>query len=152
MKKFRVPLLFLSLFLSLLLISCSTHIEDTNGDQTTLCSITDEDILTDSPTHTSVGSVRSSLNNKQTLRVNKLSGIYAFDAHLATDTTLTITLSTTLYEGNLRAVLLCDGEYVQDIDVNTEQSVTVSPANGRYQVRLAAESAKLDATLIFSED
>ena len=150
MKK-RLSVLLLLLLLPLLLNACATHVEDTNGTETALCSITDEEILEDSPKHLVTGCVRNKVNDTQTMRVSKLSGVFAFDAHLATQSTLTVTLSTTLHSGNLRAVLLCDGSYVQDIDINTEQSVIIPNANGRYQVRLAGESAKLDATLHFTE-
>ena len=131
------------------LVSCVGQIEDTNGEDTTLCTLTDADITKKKPSHNAVGMVRSTLDGTQTLRVSQLSGVYEFDAYLATGEALSITLSTTLYEGNLRAVLLMDGVYLQDIPLGEAQRVTVKDATGRFQVRLAAESAKLDATLSF---
>ena len=152
MKRTLPCLLLILLLLPLFLTSCGAHVKDTNGEDTALCELTDERILAKAPSHVATAAVSSSFDQKQTLRVNKLSGVYAFPSHLATDSTLTVTLTTTLYEGNLRAVLLCDGEYVQDIPVGEAQTVTVKGANGRYQVRLAAESAKLDAELQFAEE
>ena len=52
---------------------------------------------------------------------------------------------------NLRAVLLHEGAYVQDLPIGEGQTVSIANATGKYQVRLAAESAKVDATLSFSE-
>jgi hypothetical protein len=133
------------------LLGCSKQIEDTNGEDTALVSLTYEDILNKAVSHNAVGMVRSQLGGKQTLRVNKLSGVYAFNSHAADGGTLTVTLSTTLHAGNLRAVVMCEGEYVQDIPLGENQTVTVENASGKYQVRLGAESAKLDATLTFEE-
>lgn len=151
MKARILSLLLCTLFLLPCLVSCVGQIEDTNGADTALTTVTDEDIQKKNPSHNAVGMVRSELDGKQSLRASKLSGVYAFNSYTANGGTLTVTLSTTLYEGNLRAVLLCEGVYVQDIPLGEAQTVRIETAAGKYQVRLAAESAKLDATLTFTE-
>ena len=143
--------LLCALSLAFCLTACVGQIEDTNSEDTSLCVVTDEDITEKKPSYSAVGMVRSQANGKQTVRVNQLSGVYEMDAYTAEGDTLTITLSTTLYEGNLRVVLLCDGTYLQDISVGEAQTVVIPNANGKYQIRLAAESAKLDATLTVTE-
>lgn len=145
--KTRSIAILLLLLLPLLLTSCLGQIEDTNGEDTALCTLTDEQILAEHPSISTVGSVASRVNDKQTLRVNKLSGVYVFDSFLLQNEDLSLTVSTTLHEGNLRIVLLCDGVYVQDVPIGEDQTVSIANANGRYQVRLAGESAKLDATV-----
>ena len=146
----------LSLLLGVLLLvpcltSCVGQIEDTNGEDTALTTVTDADITAKKPSYNAVGMVRSQLDGKQTTRVNSLSGVYEFNAYTADGGTLTVTLSTTLHEGNLRAVLLHEGTYVQDIPIGEAQTVSIANATGKYQVRLAGESAKVDATLSFIE-
>ena len=151
MKRKLLCLALCAILLLPCLTACASQIEDTNGEDTTLCTLTQEDLLGDSVSHNAIGMVRSQLGDKQTLRANKLSGVYEFNSYVADGGTLTVTLSATLHAGNLRAVLLCEGEYVQDVPLGEEQAATVENATGKYQVRLGAESAKLDATLIFDE-
>ena len=151
MKTKLLACLLCALSLALCLTACVGQIEDTNGEDTSLCAITDEDIAEKKPSYSAVGMVRSQVDGKQSVRVNQISGVYELDAYTAEGGTLTITLSTTLYEGNLRVVLLCDGTYLQDIPVGEAQTVVIPDANGKYQIRLAAESAKLDATLTVTE-
>ena len=153
MRKRLLPALCILLLLPLLLTACR-QIEDTNGpDDISLCTLTEEEILDKSPSYSAVSSITSTQNGKRTLRIKKLSGVYALDSHLASGNTLTITLSTTLHEGNLRIVVLCDGNYVADMPVGQNETLTLQNADGhRYQVRLAAESAKLDATLTFTDN
>lgn len=151
MKAKLLACLLCVLSLALCLTACVGQIEDTNGEDTSLCVITDEEITEKNPSYYAVGMVRSQVNGKQSVRVNQISGVYELDAYTAEGGTLTLTLSTTLYEGNLRIVLLCDGTYLQDIPVGEAQAVVIPNANAKYQIRLAAESAKLDATLTVTE-
>ncbi|MBE6703291.1 MAG: hypothetical protein E7585_07785 [Ruminococcaceae bacterium] len=141
------------LLFPLLFTACGRHIEDTNGADTSLCALTEEELLSKTASYSSVGSLSSHVNGKQTLRVKKLSGVYAFNSYLAQSNSLTVTISTTLYAGNLRILLLCDGAHLADFTVNQAETLTLQNANGhRYEVRLAAESAKLDAEVAFTEE
>lgn len=127
-----------------LISSCgASHIEDTNGEDISLCSLTEEEIFAESPSYLSFGSAMTQLNNNYSFKVSKLSGVYKLDKFSAKGGILVISANTVLEEGNLRIVLICEDEYVADIPVGENQSVTVDDPSGKYEIRLAAESAKL---------
>lgn len=141
-----IPLVLIAAILTALLIVTligKSQIEDTNGADPALCTLTDEDIFSKSTSSSSVGSVSTQINREYSYRVKKLSGVYEAVEFRASGDTLTIQISSTLTQGNLRIVLMCDGEYVQDIPVGQDQTITIPNPDGKYAIRLAAESAEL---------
>lgn len=139
------------LLLCVVMSSCSLgQIEDTNGSDTSLCSITEEKIFSKSTSYISYGSLLTQKNNELQFQVKKLSGVYTLQKISAQGTRLNIRVSTNLEEGNLRIVLMGNGKYISDISLGTNQYVTVDNPDGKYEVRLAAESAKINISLSYT--
>ena len=128
----------------LMLFSCGAgHIEDTNGEDISLCSLTDEEIFGKSTSSVASGTVSTQLNNKYTFKANRLSGVYEYVSFAKDRGAFIIKADTSVEEGNLRIVVLCDGKYVADIAVKTGESLRIeNKLGGKYEIRFAAESAK----------
>ena len=133
-----------ALILCVSLASCDLgHIEDTNGEEIALCSLTNEEIFSNTTSSTSVGSFRSQVNDSYRYRVSRLSGVSEFALFRMEQGAFRITSDTVVEQGNLRIVLLCDGAYVADIAIGKGESLEVTnPNGGKYEIRFAAESAR----------
>jgi hypothetical protein len=147
----RLPLIVLTISVVavlLLLVVTFGHIKDTNGADTSLCTLTDKQILAQNlsdpdynatflPYHTAVG-------EEVILGALNLSGVYLLDEfHAEGETIIIQTQLISRLSGNLRIVLLCDGVYVRDFPLGIDERITVENANGTYEIRVAAESAIL---------
>ena len=71
--------------------------------------------------------------------------MYELETFTARGERLVIRTDAALTEGNLRILLLCDGEYVTDIPLGAQTTAVENP-DGRFELRLAAESAKMQMT------
>ncbi|MBQ8407286.1 MAG: hypothetical protein IJY39_00325 [Clostridia bacterium] len=142
MKNRLFAIITVVLLSAVLLTSC-THIEDTNGADTALCTLTEEDILASTNSSTRIGSVSSQVNNKYSLKVKKLSGVFDYTSlNLQAGQLLVIESDVVVESGNLRIVIVCDGEYVADISVGTDQHIEVKiDRTDKYEIRIAGESA-----------
>lgn len=140
----RIASLLILVSCALLLASCGAgHIEDTNGDDISLCSLTDEDIFGKTTSYVAVGAVSTQVNNKHTFKASRLSGIYEYIRFTKDRGAFTINADTSVEEGNLRVVVLCDGKYVADIAVKKGESLRIeNKLGGKYEIRFAAESAR----------
>ncbi len=147
MKKICFLLSFVIL-LSVCTVSCNIgQIEDINGADTALATLTEEEILRNGTTYTNYGSVTSEKDGVLSFRVKKLSGVYrVVQFNISKESNVQLNLSLTLTSGNLRAVLLCDGVLVQDIPQGSNQVIEIPNAKGSYEIRLAGESAALEFT------
>ncbi len=144
MKRFSLLLLCM-LLLSAFAACDAGQIEDTNGADTALATLGEEEIFRKSLSYVSYGSVTGEKDGVVSYRVKKLSGVYKVSTfHIGKESTVQLDLSLVLTAGNLRAVLLCDGVFVQDIPLGTEQSIQLEKAKGDYEIRLAGESAALE--------
>ena len=146
-------ILFCIMLVSVLLLCASCgfeHIEDTNGNDTSLCTLTQEDLLAEASSYISFGSMETRINDNYSYSVKKLSGVYRLIRFPAEGSSLTIETSAVLTQGNLRIVLLCDGEYVADIPLAENQSITIDDPSGTYSIVLGAESAELKFTYSYS--
>lgn len=147
----KLSLWFMLICFVMVLTSCSSvHIEDTNGDVISLCSLTEENIFSEITSYTSFASLNTQIDDSYHYSVKKLSGIYTVNEVSAEGESLIINATTILKQGNLRIVILCEGKYVADIPIGMDQSVTVNNPNGSYEIRLAAESAELEMDYSFS--
>ena len=135
-------LLIAGLAFGLFTLINASHIEDTNGADTALVTLTDADILSNRTSSVATGSLSNTINRMTTLRVNKFSGVTDATSFTARGDKLTIHFSSTLEEGNFRVVLLCDGEYVMDLPIDGSKAVPIDNPDGRYTIRIAGESAK----------
>lgn len=130
------------LAMTLLLGSCTYgHIEDTNGDDTTVVQISDKDII-GSTSHTATLASKSRVDDSFTYNVRSLSGVYILGKHNVESGELTINMSTVLMAGNLRICVIKDGNIAADIPIGENQTLTLE-GNGLYEIKLAAESARL---------
>ena len=142
-KFLLIPPLILAFFVLLVLMTGGGHIEDRNGDNTDLCSITNDEIFANHISSTRFGFSFTSRNQGMQMRVKKLSGVCNAYKISAEGKQLTIHISTTLEQGNLRIVLMRNGVHIRDIPIGKDQTVTILNPKGEYVIRLAAESAKL---------
>ena len=152
----RTGILLLALFSLCFLVACS-HIEDTNGDDPALVTISREKLAGKSISHTSSGVSTFSRRNNITLvnrhedidldylemQDGKISGIMNIMATEVKDgQTLSIACETAVSSGNLGVILLSpDGEIVYDFAVGAYDEVTVvAEKTGIYLVRIGTES------------
>ena len=94
MKKVLVSIL--AFILCAVFCSCTAmNIEDANGEDTALCSITEEDILSGKLGSTLFGSSRVTLNDNTTYSVKKMSGVLILETIKSSnkDTVFTLTLT-----------------------------------------------------------
>lgn len=141
-RRVAAAILLLSLLLTLTLSSCSSHIEDTNGDDISLVTLTDEDIIDG---HSScIRNVFTSTTNSDGTHVKckKLSGVTTLTG-IGSGKNLTYTASSTA--GNIRiCVVSASGSIYADLVLDGAShtlnlpEVSGSPA---YKLRVAGESA-----------
>jgi hypothetical protein len=156
MKKYI--LMLVTVFLSLSIISCMSHIEDSNGDDTTLETIDLESSIKDG-SYSSISSLTSSSYSGGTtysfsysdidydyvsLSYGKISGttkIHCSDMGQGEELVLTITNQVS--EGNFEIIVIGPNKtIVEEVNVNTTTTVTIpSTDEGEYFVVIGAESA-----------
>lgn len=146
MKKLLSILLIATLLLAF--SSCTlSHIEDTNGDDKSLCTLTEEEILGNS-TYVQTISSTSTRGNTITYKAKKMSGVNVMKKSIQPQgNTFVINSSITLNQGNLRVVVSCDGEIVCDIPLEKNQVTTIDNLGGKYDIRVAGESAEFEIVL-----
>lgn len=132
-------------FCALLWISTFGHMKDTNGADTSLCALTEEQVFAKNVSHRCFLPYKMDVGEERVFGALNLSGIYPLmDFHADGEDILVQVRVIDLFRGNLRIVLLCDGEYIADIPAAEDACVTVENANGDYEIRIAAESATLE--------
>lgn len=151
MKTIKSAVIFLLLFsiLTLSLTSCG-HISDTNGSDTSLCSITERELFASYTSYTQFGGGIINVGNSYTYEVTKLSGVYPVCRFTANGEELVITTSANLKSGNARIVILNNGEYLGDISLTQNKTTTIVEPSGVYEIRIGAESAKIDFSLSYT--
>lgn len=148
MKKSRVAVCLLCLMtLTTVLCGCG-QIEDKNGtDDHSLCTVTEEELVSNFTKFKSVGSVQSHIGDKFTLSVKKLSGVSSYyDFSVKESESKTLEFETVLNSGNIRIYIFGDGEIVADIPIG-EKYTYVCNKVGNYEVRVAGESANFSMTI-----
>ena len=127
-----------------LLCSCMSHIEDTNGeDDSSLCSLTDKDII-DGTSTLKQGSVSSKRNDRGEMKVNKFSGVETVDSINVRDAAETVTFTATVESGNFRAVIVKDGEIFAELKTDGEKDSITLTEPGKYELKIAGESASFE--------
>lgn len=144
MKKSFVFLLALVSLVALCSCFESLNIEDTNGEDTALCSITEEDILAGNVGSTTFGSSKRTINDETTYSVMKMSGVLTLDTFKvpSKDEYYVLTVTPRLKSGNLRVLLLGDGEYLVDFPLSETTTLFLNDPDMKYELVLAAESAE----------
>lgn len=133
--------------------SCSAgHIEDTNGDKTELCSIQMEDIVRQRTNYSSFASSFKRVSDTVTFKAKKFSGVKSIlTVNAESDREeLVIKSEVTLSTGNLRVVVLQDGEFISDISISGSDTVTIKNPSGKLDIRVAGESAGFEIKIDYS--
>lgn len=138
MKKILVIIISVVCLFSL--ASCVSHIEDTNGDDTSLCTLTDSDII-NGVSSLSQGSVSNKRNDRGSIKVEKFSGVQTIDSINVRDVAENVICTVTVKSGNLRVVIVRNGAIFADLKTDgTEDTVTLTES-GKYELKVAGESA-----------
>lgn len=128
------------------LCACSSvqHIEDTNGSEdTSLCTLTEEELVSPHPKCLTQGSSISHYKNMVYFLPLKMSGVKTLDKFtVKAGETYEFTGAVTVNSGNVRIYVICDGKIVLDIPTGLFNSLPLSGVEGKCKLRAAAESAK----------
>lgn len=145
MKRIIASVLAAALLL-LPLCSCSSvqHIEDTNGaEDTSLCTLTEEELVSPHPKCLTQGSSISHYKNMVYFLPLKMSGVKTLDKFtVKAGETYEFTGAVTVNSGNVCIYVICDGKIVLDIPTGLFNSLPLSGVEGKCELRAAAESAK----------
>ena len=134
MNKIKKPLIY---FLSILsLASCGfnnlTHIEDTNGEKdTSLCSLTVEDLLDNHPHSLFNMYSTSSNNNKTTFKCNIFSGVSDIASYTINGTE-SFTVTSLIEEGNGDFFIYQDCKSIQTIGFPYDGTILVNSVAGKF--------------------
>ncbi|MBR6776890.1 MAG: hypothetical protein IKM27_04000 [Clostridia bacterium] len=142
----RIFAFTLTLALCAALCSCGAiNIEDTNGDDPSLCSLTEEDIVSGYPGSTTFGSSKSTSKSGTVFKAKKMSGVYTLDTFKPSskDDVIVLAVTPELRSGNLRVVLLGNGELITDFPTGEASTIRLEDPECEYELVLAAESAEL---------
>ena len=156
MKKRRI----LSAYIAVLLIAltnvsvlCSCflfkHIEDTNGEEDfSLCSITEEQIYSNSTSHVEIGAVSMRKGNVLNYSVKKFSGVKTLTKFTAgASNNYAFTISVAAAAGNLRVCFINNGAIIYDVKIGAVELVKISDVSGTCELRVAGESAAFSITI-----
>ena len=159
---FAIPLVIALVLVGIKIVqSLSLHsdyvIADTNGPDSSLAVITEDEIINSSRkltmlafsenfvgTQTNVtGDLAKYDYDISSFSASAISGIRTMQATLTDSDSLTLTIMSINEEGNLEIFILIDGEIHSKIPINDEVSVTLEGISGKtVVVRFGAESAK----------
>lgn len=150
MKYIKKPLIYLLSICTL--ASCGfsnlTHIEDTNGEEdTSLCSLTEDDLLDKHPHALFNMSSTSSNNNKTTFKCNVFSGVSDIASYTIKEET-SFTVTSLIEEGNGDFFIYQDCKRIQTIGFPYDGTILVNSVAGKIHFRIAGESAKMNITII----
>lgn len=145
----KIAMIFTAFILLFAFSSCAIgHIEDTNGDDTSLCHYTEEDLVSKVTSHVEFNAVSSNLGRSASYSAKKFSGVKSLMKISYTGgIKLTINSSITVNEGNFRAYVLCDGEIVADLLFGENQELVIEAPKRSYEIKIAGESADVSISL-----
>ena len=142
-----------------IVISNNSHIADTNGDDSSLAAISQEDILSDTFQSTTFASFTNIKDGGRTgvrgtysgsdvdgieYSAGKMTGVLLLQATNVTDGKLNVSTQVSLSSGNLRVVLISpSNEIVKEFSKDgTDSFIGEEMENGIYLLKVAGESAK----------
>jgi hypothetical protein len=141
----KIAILFISLLLCAVFLCSCVHIADTNGEEDySLGTLTEDDII-NSNDFQAMGSLKEGIQGGVTrYTAKRLSGVYTVgNVYSKNSSCLTIRSTVTLESGNVRICLVQNGEIVCDIPVGENMETKIENPSGKYQLRVAGESASL---------
>lgn len=149
----RICAMIMTLLLCLGLIACG-QIADENGDQdTSLATLTREELVASNPTSVEAGSVKSSTDGRMTWKVKKFSGVKVLGSIEVQEgaQSLVISADSSLEKGNLYTFVCRDGEIIGAVATGTGAKLTIkNPKAGKYELRAAGESAAFELSVRMS--
>ncbi len=145
----KIMILTICLCFVLLLSSCTIgHIKDENGDDKSLCSLTDEDILENVSSYTQTAAITSNVGDRVVYKANKFSGVTTIKKiPYAVGEKMIIRSSIDVKEGNLRVVLIQNDKIILDIPLGENQTTIIEDSRRDYKIKIAGESAEFDLEL-----
>ncbi|MDD3477338.1 MAG: hypothetical protein PHP32_00470 [Candidatus Izemoplasmatales bacterium] len=163
MKKF--VLLFAMFLFTASLTACMSHIEDLNGDDTSLATINLDSSISSGSYSSTYSLTSSSYSGGRTycfsyddidydninLTYSMISGVQKVScSDMSEGDELSLTITSDLSEGNLEiAVVGPNNTLIQTVTANATTTVTIpSTAEGEYFVVVGAESAKFSMSII----
>lgn len=143
-------------------ISAPSHIEDINGLDNHLASITMEEIATTRGVGTATMGGEGGHGNKSlvdgdyaiydydsySLKWKKMSGVFTLQATKVETDTLTLSVDSLLTSGNAEILIFIDDQYYKHIPVGEDQQIVLESISGKtVVVKLAAESAEIELSI-----
>lgn len=139
----KLLIIFLFLVIGIMLVACS-HREDTNGESdTSLTTLTEADIVNGASSLSS-GRTESKRNDRGEIKINKFSEVQVIDSINVRDASEMLTYKITHESGNLRVVLVKDGEVYSDLVIDGNDNSITLTESGKYDLKIAGESAKFE--------
>jgi len=128
-----------------IIAGCSLgQIEDTNGTEDfTIQTFTDSDITSNRSSRTTFNSSIITYNNNTKVKIGKFSGVYELESFKVSNQTLVFNIESSCTNGNFRIVIICDDEIVNDVKINSNETITIENTNGTYSLKIIGESAKI---------
>lgn len=143
----RITTILLIMACTCILIFCAgcfSHIPDENGSEDySLCIITEEEILDTSNSFFRQNAINGSENNGNRFsKAEWFSGVYSLQKFTISDEECyQIHYSCVRNSGNLRIVLIKDGQIIQDFNQDENSPIAIEQA-GDYEIKIAGESAQ----------
>lgn len=143
----------------IMFFSDDSHIPDTNGIDTNVVTISEEQITNSSVLSISTMASEGKKGGKTnvstverdcdydiiTLRSKKLSGVRRLQATQTECNTASFTVSSLLLEGNAQLFVYVNGEKYQEIPINQEVTFTLTDISSKLiLIKIAAESANIE--------
>ncbi len=142
--------LILILVLSMMTLTSCRHIPDENGEDTSLARLTEEDILKPGTSYFAISSWKSYSGGSGSFSAESISGTYSVIVLKPEGRSITIDIDCELSSGNLRVVIINDGEIIKDIPLG-KSSIVIDNPSGKYEIKLGAESANVKIAYTFTE-
>lgn len=138
--------LILFLFLILFLTGCGLgHIEDINGeDDYSLATLSEENLIKGTNSSSSFGSFTSTINNKFTQKVKKMSGTTKV---VELNSNRSYSIEFLVKSGNGLIGIVCNDEIIKLVNPNTNASINV-PSGKDYVVKIVGESCEYELVII----
>lgn len=147
----------------------SKQIEDQNGDDTSLCVITDDMIESTDHTYYSIkhtvyseglkdSGVQKEMegfdNTYSKIKSNMLSGVYLCNVYAGQDAKVTYVIESKIESGNCRIVITdSQGKIFREIPIDQKAEISFYAAKGEiYMVKCVGESLKMEIDIHRSDD
>lgn len=141
----KITALAISVLIACVCLCSCVYIADTNGDDDySLGKLTEEDIINSTEYQIRSVNSRKEANGTYKYSITGLSGVYTLKKVEGSYGVLSFNVTITLHSGNLRACVVKNGEIVREIPIGEFTQINISNPDGKYEIKLAGESASFD--------